>query len=70
MIKLNKLPWNIGSEVGPFPSTLVAKTVTFMLAANGQSDEKVSNEWVHISSAQDEAGMVAEPQILLEVESV
>ena len=65
-----QLPWNIGSEVDPFPSTLVANTVTSMLAGGGQSDKEVLNEWPHISSRQDEAGMIAEPQILPEVESV
>ena len=65
----NQLLWNTGSEVGPFPSTLVAITVTSMLAAEGQADKEVSNEWAQISSTQDKAGMIAEWQIPLEVES-
>ena len=69
--KFNMVPWNVGSEVDPFPSTLVAKTVTPMSAAGGQRDVEVSKlkEWAHISSVHNEAGMVAEPQILPEVES-
>ena len=66
---MKSVPWNNGSEVSPFPSTLVAKTVTLMLALDGQTDEEVLNEWPHTSSRQDEAGMIAEPQILPEVES-
>ena len=40
-----------------------------MLAPDGQSDEELLNEWAHMSSVHDEAGMVAEPQVLPEVES-
>jgi hypothetical protein len=35
-------PSNAGSDVDPFPSTLVANTVTSMSAAGGQRDEEVS----------------------------
>ena len=42
-----------------------------MSAVGGQRDEEVSKlkEWAHIASVHDEAGMVAEPQVVPEVES-
>ena len=66
---IKSIPWNNGSEINPFPSILIAKTAILILAADGQRDAEVLNKWAHIPSVHDEAGMIAKPQILPEVES-
>lgn len=54
----------------PSPSALVAKTATLMSVEGGQDDAtETSNIWLQVPLPQVEAGMVAEPQWLPEVES-
>ena len=59
------------TDVGPSPSALVPNTVTFILVSieGGQDDEDASKTYLHVPSTQEEAGMVAETQLLPEVES-
>ena len=58
-----------GSDIIPFPNMLVAYTATAMSAVGGQDEEESSNMWLQTSPSQEEAGMVADPQWLPEVES-
>ena len=53
----------------PFPRIFVINTVGIMLEEGGQRDEDTSNMLLHVPELQDEAGRVAEPQTLLELES-
>ena len=66
MIIVHK-PIVILSDVGPSPSTFVAKIDTLMSVEGGQQEEEISNMWVHwMSHPQDvvDTGIVAEPQIM------
>ena len=56
-------------DAGPFPSMLVPNTFTSISVEGGQSDEDASNTWLQTLLSQEEARMVAEPQLLPEVES-
>ena len=58
----------MGSDGGPSPSKLEADTVTLMLEELRQADEETSNTWLQILSSQEEAGIVAEPHFLPEME--
>lgn len=57
-----------GSDIGPFPSMFEANTVTLTSAEGRQDDEDISNLQLQIPPSQEEAGMVAEPHLLPEIE--
>ena len=59
----------LGSDGGPFPSTLVPNAVMFMSVEGEQVDEETSNTWLQIPFSQEDAGTVAKPQLLPEMES-
>ena len=59
----------MGTDIGPFPSTLVVNTVTVMSVDGAQVDVATTNTSLHVPSSQEEAGMVVEPQIIPEVKS-
>ena len=56
-------------DVGPFPNTLVANTVTIMSTNGGQSDVETSKTSLHFPWSQEEAEMIVEPQLIPETES-
>ena len=60
---------SIASEGGPSPNTLVATTNTLKLVVGEHIDEETSNIWLQTPSLHEEAGMISEPQLLLEAES-
>ena len=49
---------------------LVANTVTVMSKEGGQDEEEILNTWLQVSQQQEDDGMVAEPQLIPEIESV
>ena len=64
------IPMIIGVDGRLLPSTLVATTLTITVVEGGQEEEvSISKLWVHSSPTHDEAGMLAMPQLLPNVES-
>lgn len=49
---------------------LVANTVTVMSKEGEQDEEEILNTWLQVSQQQEDDGMVAEPQLIPEIESV
>lgn len=58
-----------GFDTGPSPRMLEAYTLTVILVEVEHVDKEILDKWLQIPSSQEEAGMVAEPQLLPELES-
>ena len=59
----------IASDGGPSPNTLVAITNTLIPVEGEHNNDETSNMWLQTPPPQEEAEMLAEPQLLPEVES-
>ena len=70
MILENYLPMKTVSEIGPFPSKLVAKTETIISENELQRKNDTSKAQLHIPPVHDEASIVDMLQIVPEVESI
>ena len=64
----SSIPTKIGDDTGPTPNIFVASTAT-LISVDEEQDEETSNTWLQTPLSQEEVGMVAEPQLLPEVES-
>jgi hypothetical protein len=59
-----------GFEGGPSPKLLVENTDIEMSSSDEHGEDISPNVWQHVPFEQEEAGMVAEPQVLPEEASV
>ena len=52
-------------DIDPFPTWFVPNAVTLISVRGGQNEVETSKVWLHIPPTQEEAGIVAHPQIIL-----